>query len=90
MAVPCNELKQQFPNIYMEPMQMDNTEDKSHDTIPYMIVNLDYNDLVYILRDTPVAYIHEEDISCEYIEVNEIVESTQCINWVPPQVTTKL
>ena len=34
MAVPCNELKQQFPNIYMEPMQMDNTEGKSHDTIP--------------------------------------------------------
>ena len=22
--------------------------------------------------------------SCEYLEVNEIVESTQCINWVPP------
>ena len=61
-AVPCNELKQQFPNIYMEPMQMDNMEGKSHDTIPYMIVNLDYNDLVYISRDTPVAYIHEEDM----------------------------
>ena len=25
-AVPCNELKQRFPNIYMELMQMDNTE----------------------------------------------------------------
>ena len=84
MAVPCNELKQQFPNIYMEPMQMDNTEGKSCDTIPYMIINLDYNDLIYISRDTPVAYIHEEDVSCEYLEVNEIVESTQCINWVPP------
>ena len=34
MAVPCNELKQQYPNIYMEPMQMDNTEGKSCDTIP--------------------------------------------------------
>ena len=33
-AVPCEELKQEFPNIYMEPMQMDNTEGKSHDTIP--------------------------------------------------------
>ena len=84
MAVPRNELKQQFPKIYMEPMQMDNTESKSCDTIPYMIVNLDYNDLVYISRDTPVVYINEEDISCEYLEVNEIVESTQCINWVPP------
>ena len=34
MAVPCDELKQEFPNIYLEPMQMDNTEGKSHDTIP--------------------------------------------------------
>ena len=24
------------------------------------------------------------DISCEYLEVNEIVESTQGINWQPP------
>ena len=70
MAVPCNELKQRFPNIYMEPMQMDNTEGKSHDTIPHMIINLDYNESVYICKDTPVAYIHEEDISCEYLEVN--------------------
>ena len=49
-----------------------------------MIVNLDYHDAVYIKKDTPVAYIHEEDVSCEYLEVNEIVESTQGINWVPP------
>ena len=34
-------------------------------------------------RTTPVAYIQEEDISCEYLEVNEIVESMQGINWVP-------
>ena len=84
MAVPCEELKQKFPNIYLEPMQMDNTEGKSHDTIPYMIVNLDYHDMVYIKKDTPVAYVQEEDISCEYLEVNEIVESTQGINWQPP------
>ena len=84
MAVPCDELKQEFPNIYLEPMQMDNTEGKRHDTIPYMIVNLDYQDMVYIKKDTLVAYIHEEDVSCEYLEVNEIVESTQGINWQPP------
>ena len=84
MAVLCDELKQEFPNIYLEPMQMDNTEGKSHDTIPYMIVNLDYHDMVYIKKDTPVAYIYEEDVSCEYLEVNEIVESTQGINWQPP------
>ena len=85
MAVPCDELKQEFPNIYLELMQMENTEGKSHDTIPYMIVNLNYHDAVYIKKDTPVAYIHEEDVSCEYLEVNEIVESTQGINWQPPR-----
>ena len=26
MAVPCDELKHKFPNIYMEPMQMGNSE----------------------------------------------------------------
>ena len=26
MAIPCDELKQRFPNIYMEPMQFDNSE----------------------------------------------------------------
>ena len=57
---------------------------RSHDTIPYIIVNLDYHDMVYIKKDTPVAYIHEEDISCKYLEVNEVVESTQGINWQPP------
>ena len=83
-VVPCDGLKQEFPNVYLEPMQMHNTEGKSHDTIPYMTVNLDYQDMVYIKKDTPVAYIHEEDVSCEYLEVNEIVESTQGINWQPP------
>ena len=34
MAVPCDELKQEFPNIYLEPMQMDNTEGRCCDTIP--------------------------------------------------------
>ena len=38
-AVPCEELKWEFPNIYLEPMQMDHSEGKSHDTIPCMIVN---------------------------------------------------
>ena len=80
----CDELKQKFPNIYLEPMQMDNTEGKSCDTIPYMIVNLDYHNKVYISKDTPIAYIHDKDVSCEYLEVNEVVESTQGINWQPP------
>ena len=83
-AVPFDELKQDFPNIYLELMQMDNTEGKSCDTIPYMIVNLDYYDTVYIKKDTPLVYIHEEDVSCDYLEVNEVVESTQGINLQPP------
>ena len=52
---------------------MDNTAGKSHDTIPFMIVNQDYHDTVYIKKDTPVAYVQEEDISSEYLEVSEIV-----------------
>ena len=80
-VVPCDELKQEFPNIYLELMQMDNSEGKSHGTIPYMTVNLDYHNIVYIKKDTQVAYIHREDMSCEYLEVNEIVENTQGINW---------
>ena len=64
---------------------MDNTEGKSCDTIPYMIVNLDYHNAVYISKNTPIAYIHDEDMSCEYLEVNEVVESTQGINWQPPR-----
>ena len=84
MALPCDELKQKFPNIYLEPMQMDNTEGKSCDTIPYMIVNLDNHNVVYISKDTPIAYIHDKDALCEYLEVNEFVESTQGINCQPP------
>ena len=83
-ALPCNELKQKFPNIYLELMQVDNSEGKSHEMIPYMIVNLDYHDAVYISKDTLIAYIHDEDVSCEYLEVNEVVETTQGINWQPP------
>ena len=64
---------------------MDITEGKSHEMIPYMIVNLDCHDVVYISKDTPMAYIHDEDVLCEYLEVNEIVESTQGINWCPPR-----
>ena len=46
-------------------MQMDKSEGQSHDTIPYMIVNLDYHDVVYISKDTLIVYIHDEDASCE-------------------------
>ena len=78
------QLKQRFPNLYMEPMQMNNSENKSYDTIPYMLINLGDVDTIYIGRDTPVAYIKGEDASCEYLEVNEIIEDVRGINWQPP------
>ena len=68
----------------MEPMQFDISGGKSHDIIPYMIINLDYKDQVYIGKNTPLVYISDEDTLCEYLEVNEIVESKQGINWVAP------
>ena len=83
-VVPCTELKQRFPNLYMEPMQMNNSENKSYDTIPYMLINLGDVDTIYIGRDTLIAYIKGEDASCEYLEVNEIIEDVRGINWQPP------
>ena len=83
-AMPCAELKQRFPNLYMEPMQMDNSENKSYDTIPYMLINLGDVDTIYIGKNTLVAYIKCEDAGCEYLEVNEIIENIQGINWKPP------
>ena len=83
-AMACAELKQRFPNLYMEPMQMDNSENKSHDTIPYMLINLGNVDTIYIGKDTLVAYIKGEDAGCKYLEVNEIIEDIWGINWKPP------
>ena len=64
-AVPCSELKQRFPNLYMEPMQMNNRENKSYDTIPYILINLGDVDTIYLGTDTPIAYIKGEDASCD-------------------------
>ena len=46
-----------------------------------MIINLDYDRAIYITKDTVVAYAHEEDMLCEYLEVNEVIESTDFQNW---------
>ena len=48
-----------------------------------MIINLDYNDEVYIGKNTHVAYIEEELVECNYIEVCESIETTECQNWMP-------
>ena len=84
-AMPCAELKQRFPNLYMEPMQMNNSENKSYNTIPYMLINLGNVDTIYIGRDTLVAYIKECRMQAvKYVEVNEIIEDVWGINWQPP------
>ena len=57
-AMPCTELKQRFPNLYTEAMQMDNSENKSHDTIPYMLINLGDVDTIYIGKNT-LSSIHQ-------------------------------
>ena len=50
-----------------------------------MIINLDYDTDIYISKDTVVAYAHEEDTTCEYLEINEVIESTEFQNWTPRQ-----
>ena len=67
----------------MEPIQFDNREGKQQKEIPYMMINLDYNDEVYIGKNTHVAYIEEELIECNYIEVCKSIETTECQNWMP-------
>ena len=42
--------------------------------IPYMIINLEHDRDIYLGKDTVVAYAREEDKSCDYLEINEIVE----------------
>ena len=46
-----------------------------------MIINLEYDKDIYLGKDTIVAYAWEEDKTCEYLEVNEIVELAKFRNW---------
>ena len=48
-----------------------------------MMINLDNNDKVYIGKNTHVVYIEEELVECNYIEVCESIETTECRNWMP-------
>ena len=50
-----------------------------------MLINLGDIDTIYLGRDTLIAYIKDEDASCEYLEVNEIIEDVRGINWQPPR-----
>ena len=76
-AHPCPEFRNKFPNLYLEPIQYNNADGKWQDVIPYMIINLDYDRDIYISKDAVIAYAHEEDATCEYLEVNEVIESTE-------------
>ena len=67
----------------MEPIQFNNSEGKQQKEIPYMIINLDYNDEVYIGKNTHVTYIEDKSVECNYIEVCESIETTECHNWLP-------
>ena len=66
-------------------MQYDNPNGKWKDVIPYMIINFDYDRDIYISKDTIMVYAHEEEKSCEYLEVNKVIESTEFHNWTPRQ-----
>ena len=78
---PCPEFKAKFPNLYLEPMQYNNPDGKWQEEIPYMIINLEYDKDIYLGKDTIVSYTWEEDKTCEYLEVNKIIESAEFKNW---------
>ena len=64
-------------------MQFNNPKSKWQKEMPYMIINLKYDRDIYLGMDTIVSYAWEEDKTCEYLEVNEVIESTELRNWTP-------
>ena len=81
-ACPCPEFKNKFPDLYMEPMQYNNPDGKWQEEMPYMIINLKYDRDIYLGKDTVIVYAWEEDKTCKYLEVNEVIESTEFRNWI--------
>ena len=71
---PCPEFQNKFPNLYLEPMQYNNPDGKWSENIPYMIINLEHDRDIYLGKDTIMAFAREEDKSCNYLEINEIIE----------------
>ena len=55
-------------------MQYNNPDGKWLEDIPYMIINLEHDRGIYLGKDTIMAYAREEDKTCDYLEVNEIME----------------
>ena len=82
-ASPSPEFKNKYPNLYMEPMQYNNPNGKWQEEMPYMIISLDYDKDIYLGKNTVVAFAWEEYKTCEYLEVNEVIESSEFRNWTP-------
>ena len=55
-------------------MQYNNPNGKWSENIPYMVINLEHDRDIYLGKDTVMAYAREEDKSCNYLEINEIVQ----------------
>ena len=55
-------------------MQYNNPDGKWSENIPYMIINLEHDRDIYLGKDTLVAFTREEDKSCDYLEINEIIQ----------------
>ena len=51
-----------------------------------MIINLKYDRDIYLGKDTVIVYAWEEDKTCKYLEVNEVIESKEFRNWTQKQV----
>ena len=64
-------------------MQYNNPDSKWQEEIPYMIINLEYDRDIYLGKNIIVAYAREEDKTCKYLEINEVIESTEFRNWTP-------
>ena len=73
---PCPEFQNKFPNLYLEPMQYNNPDGNWLEVIPYMVINLEHDRDIYLGKDTIVAYAREDDKTCDYLEVNKIMELT--------------
>ena len=41
-----------------------------------MVINLEHDRDIYLGKDTVMAYTQEEDKTCKYLEINEIIETT--------------
>ena len=50
--------------------------DSLHDSL-----HLEYDKDIYLGKDTIMTYAWKEDKTCEYLKVNEIVESAELRNW---------